>query len=101
MVSFNKEIPIKEPRVTEFNPHSDAHKILIAENLGKLCPKCNIKSQANKINDVPIESENSGVYEIISELSVNKVREHNFDPVWKCIKCGHEWQGSYTTELLD
>jgi hypothetical protein len=96
MTSSDDKIPLPES-----NPHKDAHNTLIANNLGKLCPKCNIKFQANKIKDVPIESDNSAIDKIISELTANKVQKHNFDPVWKCVDCGHEWQGSYTTELLD
>lgn len=74
---------------------------MVSQNNGKLCPKCDSKKQAKKINDIEI------ITDEILKLAISQTKKNNtelepeYDSEWKCVDCGHEWMGAKVTFFLD
>ena len=81
--------------------HRSAQKIMVSKNNGKLCPECNSKKQAEKINVIElIQDAVLKAAELISK-KIYVESEPEYDPVWKCVDCGYEWRGALITVFLD
>jgi hypothetical protein len=75
--------------------HRSVQQKISSTNSGKLCPKCQSKKQAEKINEIKqIDIKTLKDLEL-SHSQISKFKSYSENnPEWKCVDCGHEWSGA-------